>query len=218
VKEKSHRPSIYDPSSDQRDKKKKKKKKFVKIVREEPVALPAAKVVDRHSSSQHQQCCLSSGKKSYISGRYYSALSGIRLVHRRDFAGDSGPFHLAAQRAAAALALEFFPLEKFVSAAKSCQILQNCDTFFDALFPRDLRESQVGLDDDVQSTRAHEAVGAWERQTELVHDFGNADGCGTGDAHAAVYQSGGTISAASFCRIEWSVRIRRLRTGNVTHQ
>jgi hypothetical protein len=45
-------------------------------------------------------------------------LPGIRLVHSRDFAGDGGPFHLAAQGAAAALALEFFPLEEFVSEEK----------------------------------------------------------------------------------------------------
>ena len=44
-----------------------------------------------------------------------SALSGIRLVHGRDLARNGGPFHLAAQRAAAALALEFFPFEEFVS-------------------------------------------------------------------------------------------------------
>lgn len=43
------------------------------------------------------------------------------------------------------------------------------------------------LDDDVESARAHEAVGAREGEAELVHDFGDADGCRAGDADAAVY-------------------------------
>jgi len=68
-----------------------------------------------------------------------------------------------------------------------------------------LRKSQVRLDDNIQPTRAYEAVGAWECQTELVHDFGDANGRRAGDAHATVYQSGGTVAAASFCRIEWLV-------------
>lgn len=57
------------------------------------------------------------------------------------------------------------------------------------------------LDDDVQPARAHEAVGAWECQAELIHDFGDADGRGTGDAHTTVHQSGGTVATASFCGI-----------------
>lgn len=47
---------------------------------------------------------------------HHSPLPGIRLVHRRDLARDVRPLHLAAQRAAAALALEFLPLEEFVAA------------------------------------------------------------------------------------------------------
>jgi hypothetical protein len=76
----------------------------------------------------------------------------------------------------------------------------------------------VRLDDDVQPARTHEAVGAWECQAELVHDFGDADGRGTGDTHATVDQSGGTIAAASFCRMEWSVVLQQPKTQDVTHQ
>jgi hypothetical protein len=64
----------------------------------------------------------------------------------------------------------------------------------------------VRLNDDIQSTRTHKAVGAWECQAEFVHDLSDADGRGAGDAHAAVHQSGCTIAAASFCRFEWSAR------------
>ena len=74
------------------------------------------------------------------------------------------------------------------------------------------------LDDDIQPTRTHEAVCAWECQAELVHDFGDADGRGTGDTHAAVDQSGGTIAAASFCRVDGSAVFRKPRTEDVTHQ
>jgi hypothetical protein len=62
------------------------------------------------------------------------------------------------------------------------------------------------LDDDIQPTRTHEAVGAGECQAEFVHDLSNADGRGTRDAHATVHQSGCAIAAASFCRFDWSVR------------
>jgi hypothetical protein len=76
----------------------------------------------------------------------------------------------------------------------------------------------VRLDDDVQPARTHEAVGAWECQAELVHDFGDADGRGTGDTHATVDQSGGTIAAAAFWRMEWSVVLQQPKTQDVTHQ
>ena len=45
-----------------------------------------------------------------------STLPRVRLIHRGDLARDGGPFHFAAEWSAAALALEFFPFEKFVSA------------------------------------------------------------------------------------------------------
>jgi hypothetical protein len=70
-----------------------------------------------------------------------------------------------------------------------------------------LRESQVRLNDDIQPTRTYEAVGARERQAKLVHDFGDANSRRAGDAHATVYQGGGTIATASFCGIGWLVRI-----------
>jgi hypothetical protein len=81
-----------------------------------------------------------------------------------------------------------------------------------------LRESQVRLDDDIQPARSHEAVSARECQAEFVHDLGNADGRGTGNAHATVHQSGCTIAAASFCRFEWLVRTQRSRMETISHQ
>ena len=65
-------------------------------------------------------------------------------------------------------------------------------------FQDHLRESQVRLDDDIQPARTHEAIGARQCQAELVHDFGDANGRGTGDAHATVHQSRGTVAATSF--------------------
>lgn len=63
------------------------------------------------------------------------------------------------------------------------------------------------LDDDIQPACTHEAVCAWEGQAKLVHDFGDANSRRAGDAHATVYQGGGTIATASFCGIKWLVRI-----------
>lgn len=54
------------------------------------------------------------------------------------------------------------------------------------------------LDDDVQPAGAHEAVGAREGEAQLVHDFGDADGCGARDAYAAVDEGGGAVAAAAF--------------------
>ena len=94
-----------------------KKKGFVK--RERSQSSPSS----GHRSSflvQHQQQCLSrpSGNSRTLFGYHCSTLPGIRLVHRRDFTSDGGPFHLAAQWAAATLALEFFPLEEFVAVMR----------------------------------------------------------------------------------------------------
>ena len=54
------------------------------------------------------------------------------------------------------------------------------------------------LDDDIQTPRSNEAVRAWERQAELVHDLGDADGGGAGDADAAVDEGCRAVFAASF--------------------
>jgi hypothetical protein len=104
------------PSTTRQTKKEIQNKK-VRRVREEPVH-PSALVVDRHSSCNINSVSLFLGQSRTLLGITYSALPGIRLVHRRDFASNGSPFHFAAQRAAAALALELFPLEKFVSVVE----------------------------------------------------------------------------------------------------
>lgn len=65
----------------------------------------------------------------------------------------------------------------------------------------------MGLDDNVETARAHEAVGAREGEAQGGHHFGDADGGAAGDAHAAVDEGRGAGGFA-FCLWEggkWSV-------------
>lgn len=72
----------------------------------------------RASSLKRKKNTTRTKRRMRIALSHHSPLPGIRLVHRRDLARDVRPLHLAAQRAAAALALEFLPFEEFVAEAR----------------------------------------------------------------------------------------------------
>lgn len=55
------------------------------------------------------------------------------------------------------------------------------------------------LDDDVQSSGAHEAVSSGEGEVHCSHNLGNANSCATRDANPTVHQRGGPVSPASIC-------------------
>ncbi len=63
----------------------------------------------------------------------------------------------------------------------------------------DLRESKVGLDDDVESSRANEAIGTGKRKAQLVHDFCYADRGGSGNTDSAMHESRSTLALSSLC-------------------
>ena len=60
-------------------------------------------------------------------------------------------------------------------------------------------KSQVRLDDDVQPSRAHEAVGSREGHVILPHDFGDANGSAPGNADSAVHQGGCAVAPTAIC-------------------
>ena len=69
---------------------------------------------------------------------------------------------------------------------------------------RDQRKAKMRLYDDVQPPRTDEAVRARESQAELIHDFGNANGCRSRHANAAVDKRGRAFLTSIFYRRSWS--------------
>jgi hypothetical protein len=94
--------------------------------------------------------------------------SGVGLVHERDLACNSGPLKLPTKRFVASLTLIFFPFQKFISKSVSKCLVSHTENS---------RESKVRLDDDIKSPRTDEAIGAREREAQLIHDFGNTYRC-----------------------------------------
>lgn len=112
-------------------------------------------------------------------------LPSIGTVHKSNFPRNLWPLELALDSLGIPTSLleVFLPFEQFI------------------------RETQVRLDDDVETPSADEAVRPRHGHVECFHDLCNTNGCASGHAHAAVDEGGGSSSTASFWNMSVSVTV-----------